>query len=85
MNFNDNFRICPKKFSLEDFNSPEKSYSPFYSWIWNAPVTKEETDRQLDEFVRLGIKAIYIIPEPKTFRPTSMPTMLEPDYLTEPY
>lgn len=85
MKFNDNFRVCDKKFSEESFSSPEKSYSPFYSWIWNAPVTKEETDRQLDEFVRLGIKAFYIIPEPKTFRPASMPTMLEPDYLTEPY
>lgn len=85
MNFNDNFRVCDKKFSSESFISPEKSYSPFYSWVWNAPVTKDETDRQLDEFVRLGIKAFYIIPEPKTFRPTSMPTMLEPDYLTEPY
>ncbi len=85
MNYNDKFRICDKKFSAEAFSSPKVSYSPFYSWIWNAPVTKEETDRQLDEFVRLGIKAFYIIPEPKTFRPTTMPTMLEPDYLTEPY
>ena len=85
MNFNDNFRVCDKKFSKEAFLAPEKSYSPFYSWVWNAPVTKEETDRQLDEFVKLGIKAFYIIPEPKTFRPSTMPTMLEPDYLTEPY
>lgn len=85
MNYNDNFRKCSKSFSLNEFSSPKKSYSPIYSWIWNAPVTKEEIERQLDEFVRLGIKAFYIIPEPKTFRPTSMPTLLEPDYLTEPY
>ncbi|MBO5316771.1 MAG: hypothetical protein J6B48_10135 [Clostridia bacterium] len=85
MKHNDNYRICDKNFSVENFSSPENSYSPFYSWIWNAPVTKEETDRQLDEFMRLGIKAFYIIAEPKTFRPTSIPTMLEPDYLTEPY
>jgi hypothetical protein len=34
---------------------------------------------------RLGIKAFYIIPEPKMFRPNTMPTELEPDYLTQPY
>ena len=34
---------------------------------------------------RLGIKAIAIIAEPKTFRPARIPTLLEPDYLTKPY
>ncbi len=85
MNFNDNYRKCKSKFTKNEFLSPEMCYSPVYSWVWNAPVTNKETDRQLDEFERLGIKAFYIIPEPKTFRPDCMPTMLEPDYLTEPY
>ena len=85
MNYNENYRKCKSKFTKSEFSAPETSYSPIYSWVWNAPVTEEETNRQLDEFVRLGIKAFYIIPEPKTFRPDCMPTMLEPDYLTEPY
>ena len=80
-----NMRTKETKFSLERFVSPGVEYSPVYCWNWNAPVTKEETDRQLDEFSRLGIKAFYIIPEPKSFRPASIPTMLEPDYLTAPY
>ena len=79
------FRKKENNFDEEHFLAPDKMYAPFYSWIWNGVVTKEETDKQLEEFVRLGIKAFYIIPEPKTFRPTCMPTLLEPDYLTEEY
>ena len=79
------FRKKENNFSLKRFLDLGADYSPIYSWVWNAPVTKEETDRQLDEFVRLGIKAFYIIPEPKTFRPARIPTQLEPDYLTKEY
>ncbi len=72
-------------FSETDFKSPSSLHSPVYNWIWNGPITREEIDSQLDEMQRLGIKAIAIIAEPKTFRPESIPTMLEPDYLTKPY
>ncbi len=71
--------------SLENFKTPSSLYSPVYNWIWNGPITREEIDRQLDEMQRLGIKAIAIIAEPKTFRPARIPTLLEPDYLTKPY
>lgn len=72
-------------FKADKFNAPPVNYAPVYNWIWNAPVSCEETDKQLDEMQRLGIKAVAIIPEPKTFRPNWMPTLLEPDYLTKPY
>ena len=72
-------------FNPEKFKNPSVSYAPLYNWIWNGPVSHEETDRQLDEMQRLGIKAVAIIPEPKSFRPTFMPTLMEPDYLTPPY
>ncbi|MBE7024311.1 MAG: hypothetical protein E7412_07600 [Ruminococcaceae bacterium] len=71
--------------SLKNFKTPSSLYSPVYNWIWNGPITREEIDNQLDEMQRLGIKAIAIIAEPKTFRPASVPTLLEPDYLTKPY
>ncbi len=73
------------QFSKEDFAAPGDAYVPVYTWTWNAPVTKEETDKQLLEMQRLGIKCVYALPEPKSFRPISMPTQMEPDYLTEPY
>ncbi len=73
------------KFSLDDFKNPPIINAPIFSWVWNAPVSHEETDRQLEEMQRLGIKFFYIIPEPKSFRPITIPTLLEPDYLTKPY
>ena len=76
---------CDNSFSTEEFSKPSSTYSPIYNWIWNGEVTKEETDRQMAEFVRLGIKSFCIIPEPKEFRPATMPTFLAPDYLTKPY
>ena len=82
---NCDFKERESKFSIEHFFEPSKKYAPIYSWVWNAPVSKEETDKQLNEFVRLGVKAFYIIPEPKMFRPFRIPTLMEPDYLTEPY
>lgn len=71
--------------SLENFKAPSSLCSPVYNWIWNGPIMREEVDAQLDEMKRLGIKAIAIIAEPKTFRPTRIPTRLEPDYLTKSY
>lgn len=73
------------KFDSSKFLSPSIEYAPIYAWVWNGAVTKEETEKQLMEFQRLGIRRFYVIPEPKQFRPAIMPTELEPDYLTEPY
>lgn len=69
----------------EVFSPTDHSFAPVYIWAWNGPVSKEETDAQLAEFARLGIWAFYILPEPKTFRPTVIPTLMEPDYLTKEY
>lgn len=72
-------------FDQSEFSSPPISCAPVYSWLWNGPVTREETESQILEMKRLGIRSFYIIPEPKSFRPATMPTELEPDYLTAPY
>lgn len=72
-------------FDQAQLAAPPISCAPVFSWVWNAPVTHEETQAQILEMKRLGIRSFYIIPEPKTFRPTTMPTELEPDYLTPPY
>lgn len=74
-----------KSFSADAFRAPGGEHAPIYSWVWNAKLSHEQTDAQLDEMQRLGIRAFYIIPEPTYFRPTSMPTELEPDYLTPEY
>ncbi len=73
------------RFTVEAYSSPAREYAPVYTWMWNGKVTAERTDAELAEMVRLGIKRIYILPMPKSFRPTSFPTPLEPEYLSEDY
>lgn len=78
MKSNDNFDI-------KIFVSPDVSYSPVYIWVWNDICTEDIIDAQLEEMQKLGIRAFYILPEPKEFRPDSMPTNLVPDYLSTEY
>lgn len=73
------------KFLINKFISPDVSFAPVYVWVWNDTCTKEIIDIQLKEMQNLGIRAFYILPEPKAFRPESMPTNLTPDYLTEEF
>ena len=73
------------KFDLNSFISPDVSYAPVYIWVWNDICTREIIDEQLAEMQKLGIRAFYILPEPKDFRPDSMPTNLSPEYLSSEY
>ena len=70
------------KFDIDIFQNPDITYAPVYVWVWNDVCTYEIIDAQLAEMQNLGIRAFYILPEPKNFRPDSMPTNLTPDYLT---
>lgn len=72
-------------FDFDNFLSPDVSYAPMYIWVWNDICTREIIDEQLAEMQRLGIRAFYILPEPKGFRPDSMPTNLSPEYLSDEY
>lgn len=72
-------------FDLSSFISPDVLYAPVYIWVWNDICTREIIDEQLAEMQRLGIRAFYILPEPKEFRPDSMPTNLSPEYLSAEY
>ncbi len=72
-------------FNINSFLTPDVSCAPVYVWVWNDVCTKEAIDTQLNEMQNLGIRAFYILPEPKDFRPGSMPTNLAPDYLTDEF
>ena len=74
-----------RRFDLSQFQHPDREYAPIYSWVWNAPITEEKITEQLEEMQRLGIRAFYIIPEPQAFRPTRIPSVTEPGYLTPAY
>ena len=73
------------QFDINSFISPDISHSPVYVWVWNDLCTREIIDEQLNEMQSLGIRAFYILPEPKDFRPDSMPTNLTPGYLSDEY
>lgn len=57
----------------------------FWSWVWNGPLTQEKIRKELDDFAEAGIRGLYIIPEPKEFRPTTLRTYLEPPYMSDDY
>ena len=73
------------KFDINSFISPDVSCSPVYVWVWNDVCTCDIIDNQLAEMQNLGIRAFYILPEPKEFRPDSMPTNLTPEYLSDEF
>ncbi|MBQ8183815.1 MAG: hypothetical protein IJ025_07975 [Clostridia bacterium] len=72
-------------FDINSFVSPAVAYSPVYVWVWNDVCGCDVIDEQLAEMQNLGIRAFYILPEPRNFRSDSMPTNLTPDYLSEEF
>ena len=56
-----------------------------YGWCWNGPISKEKTLAEINKLRDFGIKAFYILPEPQAFRPTRIPSLMEPDYMTDAF
>ncbi len=77
--------INDQAFSYDLLKAPRTEFYPAFSWTWSDPLSKEEIKRQLDEYAANDVRLLYILPQPKGFRPASMPTNLDPDYLTEGY
>ena len=69
-------------FDIKKLKNPPLDCQVTYSWLWNAPVTKERIDFCIEEAKRAGMKSLYVICMPKDFRPDTMRTYLEPEYLT---
>ena len=72
-------------FLPEKLKNPPLDCTVTYSWLWNAPVTKELIDQSIEYAKAAGIKSLYVITMPKDFRPDTMRTFLEPEYLTPEY
>ncbi len=72
-------------FEEERFSCPDNCFYPVYAWVWNDVLDKNEIKKQIDEMLDGGIRCFYVIPEPKEFRPNSMVTRLEPDYLSDEF
>ena len=57
-----------ENFSWEEFVGEHAALQPAYTWVWNAPIRRDEVRKQLDEMLEAGIRTVYILPEPKNFR-----------------
>ena len=74
-----------REFSLSEFKNPRNEYDVTYMWIWNVPVSRELVDAELLAYKTAGINSLYIVPLPKDFRPETIRTFLEPEYMTEEF
>ncbi len=72
-------------FKRSSFKNPDVFHRPVYMWCWNSPITAEMLNTQLRALAAAGGGGVMIVPEPSAFRPTSMKTTLNPDYLTDEY
>ena len=72
-------------FSYEKFKNTPSDYAPVYTWCWSIPLDDKTTEKDLEEFVRLGIRTVYILPLAANFRPKSIPTTLDCEYLSKEY
>lgn len=68
-----------------DFIKPNRTHEPVYTWLWNGVITEDGIRARIDDMCASGIRAFYIIAEPRNFRPTMRATSLAPSYLTEDY
>ena len=73
------------RFDVDALADPDAFHWPGYFWLWNDVLEREALFRQLRDMDSVGAKNIWILPVPADFRPNSMKTNLQPEYLSEEY
>ena len=73
------------RFSKENFNSVPIDCTPVFAWLWNSKLSFEATDKGLIEFKSMGVKTLYVLPQPCNFSPGGIPTTMYTEYLGEDY
>ena len=73
------------KFETAKFQNPGREHAVAFAWSWNDVVTEEGIISRLKDMQKAGIGAVYVLPEPKEFRPVTMKTNMQPDYLTDDF
>lgn len=72
-------------FSYQKLKCTPADYAPIYTWCWSIPLDAKTTEKDLEEFVRLGIRTVYILPLAENFRPKSIPSTMDCEYLGKDY
>ncbi|OIN99031.1 hypothetical protein COY52_10030 [Candidatus Desantisbacteria bacterium CG_4_10_14_0_8_um_filter_48_22] len=70
---------------MPEFTRPDSFYWPGYIWFWNDRLSVRALSSQLRDMNRHKAKSVWPLPTPRDFRPDSMPTSLDPDYLSKEY
>ena len=73
------------RFDVKALETPDAFHWPGYFWLWNDVLQREKLFRQLRDMDAVGAKNVWILPVPADFRPNSMKTNLQPEYLSEEY
>ena len=73
------------KFEAAKFQNPSREHAVAFAWSWNDVVTEEGIVARLKDMQKAGIGAVYVLPEPKEFRPVTMKTNMQPEYLTDEF
>ncbi len=74
-----------EKFSQDKFNDVPVDCTPVFAWLWNSKLSFEATDKGLNEFKSMGVKTLYVLPQPCNFSPCGIPTTMYTEYLGEDY
>jgi len=64
------------------FRMPDSFHWPGHMWIWNDRLDPATLRAQLQDMAAHGALSPMPLPEPPEFRPTNMPTRMEPPYLS---
>jgi len=64
------------------FRMPGSFHWPGHMWIWNGRLDPATLRAQLQDMAAHGALSPMPLPEPPEFRPTNMPTRMEPPYLS---
>ena len=72
------------EFTKEKLVKPPIDCTPVFAWAWNSTLSHETTDADLEEFKRMGVKNLYVLPLPNAFTP-GIPTTMYCEYLGREY
>jgi len=72
-------------FSTKELINPPAYFWPGYFWVINDKIDEKKMLRQLRDMVDHGAKSVCLLPEPPEFRPETLATQMDRDYLTKPY
>jgi len=71
-----------RDFSWKSLSEPENLFWPAYFWYWNGPPTPDVLRQQLADMVGHDARSVCVVPMPHEFRPITMNTSMDVDYLS---